>query len=176
MSAAARSCNCTLLTVSRAAQLARTAALACGIACFVPPEVLQAATLVLPGARAPIRISNEPFGLLTSAVTDGELKAKWLSLERKLRRRTRAACAVRSRSRQMRLPGCAPIISRSLILPKHAPAVPGWAKSIGRSIWLFVRQGTSPNMAKSTSGVHHWLRFTEEPEIARTTRSRSTSP
>ena len=153
------------------ARALRAAMVACLVACFGPVTAVHAAAPEFTGALGAASESAEPFHLWTSRVFWGGLVAKWQGVARKIDdERVQLALCEADRDR------CASRLranfSRSLTLPKHAPAVPGWAKSIGRSIW----QGTSPSMAKSTSGVHRWSRFTEEPEVARTTRSRSTSP
>src|SRR5260370_33892480 len=62
----------------------RAIALAWGLAWFGPAASLTAGTLDLTGSSALIGGSIEPFGLFTSALSEGALRDKWLGVERKL--------------------------------------------------------------------------------------------
>jgi predicted transglutaminase-like cysteine proteinase len=62
----------------------RAVILACGLAWFGPVPDLAAGTLITPGAASLIRKSAEPFGLFTSTLSSGNLREKWLGVERKL--------------------------------------------------------------------------------------------
>ena len=58
--------------------------LACGMAWFGPAADLKAGTLDLSGALQPTGPSAEPFGLFASPLSWGDLRDKWLGVERKL--------------------------------------------------------------------------------------------
>jgi len=62
----------------------RVVALVWGMIWFGPAADLSAGTLTSPGAMDLIRKSAEPFGLFVSKVSAGELREKWLGVERKL--------------------------------------------------------------------------------------------
>jgi predicted transglutaminase-like cysteine proteinase len=62
----------------------RVVALVWGMIWFGPAADLSAGTLTSPGAMDLIRKSAEPFGLFVSKVSAGDLREKWLGVERKL--------------------------------------------------------------------------------------------
>jgi predicted transglutaminase-like cysteine proteinase len=62
----------------------RAVVLACGMAWFGPAAEVTAGTLISPALAVAIGKSAEPFGLLTSPLSEGGLWAKWLGVERKL--------------------------------------------------------------------------------------------
>ena len=62
----------------------RAVVLACGIVWFGPATIATAGTLDSSGSSDVIEKSAEPFGLLTSTLSFGGLREKWLDVERKL--------------------------------------------------------------------------------------------
>jgi predicted transglutaminase-like cysteine proteinase len=62
----------------------RAVVLACGIVWFGPATIVTAGTLDSSGSSDVIEKSAEPFGLLTSTLSFGGLREKWLDVERKL--------------------------------------------------------------------------------------------
>src|SRR5665213_1765542 len=62
----------------------RAVALACGLTCLAPATGFAAGTPDTSVATAPAGGSGEPFGLLTSALSFGSLREKWLGVAHKL--------------------------------------------------------------------------------------------
>jgi predicted transglutaminase-like cysteine proteinase len=62
----------------------RIVVLACGIAWFGPATDLTAGTLISPGALDLIRKSAEPFGLFAAPMSEGDVREKWLGVQRRL--------------------------------------------------------------------------------------------
>jgi predicted transglutaminase-like cysteine proteinase len=62
----------------------RAVVLACGIVWSGPATIVTAGTLDSSGSSDVIEKSAEPFGLLTSTLSFGGLREKWLDVERKL--------------------------------------------------------------------------------------------
>jgi predicted transglutaminase-like cysteine proteinase len=62
----------------------RALMVACGLAWFGPAANLTAGTLLSPRAAVLIKKSGEPFGLPTTILSEGGLRDKWLSVQRRL--------------------------------------------------------------------------------------------
>lgn len=62
----------------------RALMLACGLFWLAPTAEVSAGTLLSPGAAVLIRKSAEPFGLPTAFLSQGGLRDKWRSLQRRL--------------------------------------------------------------------------------------------
>src|SRR5262245_9980891 len=62
----------------------RALMLACGLLWLAPAADVIAGTLLSPGPAVLIRKTIEPFGLATSILSEGGLRDKWLSVQRRL--------------------------------------------------------------------------------------------
>jgi predicted transglutaminase-like cysteine proteinase len=62
----------------------RALVLACGLAWFGPPADVTAGTLLSPGTAVLIKKSAEPFGLATTILSEGGVRDKWRSVQRRL--------------------------------------------------------------------------------------------
>jgi predicted transglutaminase-like cysteine proteinase len=115
----------------------RAAVLACGMAWFGPATDLVASTLDASGFPELAGRSAEPFGLLTSTISKGGLREKWLDVERRLDdERLQLALCEEDRDR------CAsPAALQFLAIVDNAKAREGRARlgAINRAINLAIR-------------------------------------
>src|SRR6266852_1356474 len=115
----------------------RAAVLACGIVWFGPATIVTAGTLDSSDSSDAIEKSAEPFGLLTSTLSFGALREKWLDVERKLDdERVQLALCDGDRERCV-----SPAALRFLAIVDSAKALEGRARlgEINRAINLAIR-------------------------------------